>query len=89
MNRSLTDRGKDKIHIEAWIRMKTSVSHLRIFGCVAYAYVPEGVRKKLKKWKIHICWIECIFQSLQTIQFYHKEGNHSKRCEIYLISILD
>ena len=32
---------------EAWSGYKPSVSHLRIFGFIAYAYVPETKRKKL------------------------------------------
>ena len=32
---------------EAWNGYKPSVSHLRIFGCFAYAQVPETKRKKL------------------------------------------
>ena len=29
--------------------MNHSVSHLKIFGCVAYAHVPDELRKKLDK----------------------------------------
>ena len=32
---------------EAWSGYKPSVSHLRIFGFIAYAQVPETKRKKL------------------------------------------
>ena len=32
---------------EVWSGYKPSVSHLRIFGCIAYAQVPETKRKKL------------------------------------------
>ena len=32
---------------EAWIGYKPSVSHLRIFGCIAYAQVPKTKIKKL------------------------------------------
>ena len=33
--------------------MNHSVSHLKVFGCVAYAHVPDELRKKLDKkgWK--------------------------------------
>jgi hypothetical protein len=27
--------------------MKSSVSHFKVFGCVAYAHVPEEMRRKL------------------------------------------
>ena len=31
------------------IGMKHSVSHLKVFGCVTYAHVPNELRKKLDK----------------------------------------
>ena len=34
--------------------MKHSVSRLKVFGCVAYAHVPDELRKKLDK-KGHKC----------------------------------
>jgi len=30
---------------EAWTGRKVDVSHIRVFGCVAYAHVPEKLRK--------------------------------------------
>ena len=32
---------------EAWSRYKPNVTHLRVFGCVVYAQVPEAKRRKL------------------------------------------
>jgi len=32
---------------EAWSGHKTSVTHLRVFGCVAYAKIPDARRTKL------------------------------------------
>ncbi|KAE8679315.1 hypothetical protein F3Y22_tig00111402pilonHSYRG01195 [Hibiscus syriacus] len=32
---------------EAWNEQKPGVGHLKIFGCIAYAHVPEQTRKKL------------------------------------------
>ena len=34
---------------ERWYGKKPDVSHLRIFGCMAYAHVPDGERRKLDK----------------------------------------
>ena len=34
--------------------MNHSVSHLKFFGCVAYAHVPDELRKKLEN-KGHKC----------------------------------
>ncbi|KAF8365039.1 hypothetical protein HHK36_032960 [Tetracentron sinense] len=38
---------KNKTPQEAWSGYKPSVSHLKIFGCIAYAQVPKAKRKKL------------------------------------------
>ena len=40
---------KKKIPQEAWAGMNHSVSHLKVFGCVAYAQVPDEMRRKLDK----------------------------------------
>ena len=34
---------------ERWYGVKPNISHLRVFGCVAYAHVPDGGRTKLDK----------------------------------------
>ena len=54
MNRCPTKSLKNKVPQEAWIGMNPSVSHLKIFGCVAYAHVPDELRKNLEK-KGHKC----------------------------------
>ena len=38
---------KDRVPEEAWNGKSCHISHLRIFGCVAYAHVPKELRKKL------------------------------------------
>ena len=40
---------KNKIPQEAWTGMNHSVSHLKVFGCVAYAHVRDELRRKLDK----------------------------------------
>ena len=47
LNHSPTKSVKDKIPHEAWNNKKHYVSHLRVFGCIAYAHVPNENRKKL------------------------------------------
>ena len=47
MNRCLTKSVKKKVPQEAWTGMNHSVSHLKVFCCVAYAYAPDELRKKL------------------------------------------
>ena len=34
---------------EKWYERKPNVSHLRVFGCIAYAHVPDVQRQKLDK----------------------------------------
>ena len=47
MNRCPTKSVKNKVSQEAWTCMNHSVSHLKVFGCVAYAHVLDDMRKKL------------------------------------------
>jgi hypothetical protein len=48
MNICLTKSVKNKVPQEAWTGMKHNVVHLKFFfGCVAYAHVPDELRKKL------------------------------------------
>ena len=37
----------DKFLLEAWLRNRWIVEHLRFFGCAAYAHLPKEHRKKL------------------------------------------
>ena len=45
---------------EAWSGRKQFVTHMRVFECVAYAHVPDELRKKLdsKGGEMYICWIQ-------------------------------
>ncbi|GAU36545.1 hypothetical protein TSUD_277510 [Trifolium subterraneum] len=47
MNRSSTLSVKNITPKEAWSGVKPSVTHFRIFGCIAYAHVPDSQRTKL------------------------------------------
>jgi transposase InsO family protein len=47
LNRSPTVSIKNLVPEEAWSGTKIGVAHLRIFGSVAFAHVPEDLRKKL------------------------------------------
>ena len=49
MNRCPTKSVKNKVPQEAWTCMNHSVSHLKVFCCVAYAHVPDELRRKLDK----------------------------------------
>lgn len=47
INRCPTKGLKDRTPLEAWSGKKPDVSHLRIFGSIAYKHVPEQERSKL------------------------------------------
>ena len=47
LNRCPTKAVMNKIPEEAWSGKKKIVTHMRVFGCVAYAHVPDQLRKKL------------------------------------------
>ncbi|KAE8666438.1 Phospholipase D delta [Hibiscus syriacus] len=47
LNRCPTKSVKYMTPNEAWSGQKPGVGHLKIFGCIAYAHVPEQTRKKL------------------------------------------
>jgi transposase InsO family protein len=44
---SPTTSVKMKVPQEAWSGTKLNVSHLRIFGCIAFAHIPSELRRKL------------------------------------------
>eukprot|EP00253_Pinus_taeda_P003406 PITA_03406 len=47
LNRCPTNAVMNKIPEEAWSGQKQTVTHMRVFGCVAYAHVPNQLRNKL------------------------------------------
>jgi hypothetical protein len=47
LNRSPTTSLKMKVPQESWSGTKLNVSHLRTFGCIAFAHIPSELRKKL------------------------------------------
>jgi transposase InsO family protein len=47
LNRSPTTALNEMTPYEAWTGMKPSVSHLKAFGCLAYAHIPKDERRKL------------------------------------------
>ncbi|KAG8491616.1 hypothetical protein CXB51_014995 [Gossypium anomalum] len=49
LNKLPTRAVKDKTPFEAWYRLKPSVSHLKVFGCLCYALIPAERRTKLER----------------------------------------
>jgi len=47
LNRCTTKSIRDKTPEEAWSGRKHSIRHLRVFRYIAYAHVPNQLRKKL------------------------------------------
>lgn len=47
LNRCPTKSVENMVPEEAWTGRKADVSHIRVFGCVAYAHVPDKLRNKL------------------------------------------
>ena len=47
LNRCPTKSVINKVPEEAWSGIKKFVTHMKVFGCVAYAHVPDQLRKKL------------------------------------------
>ena len=46
-NRCPTKAVMNKVPEEAWSGRKQGVTHMRVFGCVAYVHIPDQLRKKL------------------------------------------
>src|ERR1044072_2337374 len=47
LNRCPVKSVRGKTPEEAWSGKRPNLSHLKVFGCVAYAHVPDQLRKKL------------------------------------------
>ena len=48
-NRTPSQALLGKTSFEMWYDRKPDLSHLKTFGCIAYAYIPDAQRKKLDK----------------------------------------
>ena len=49
--------------LEVWSGRKPDISHLRVFGCVAYAHVPDSQRQKLNKKAVKLRFVGYSTQS--------------------------
>lgn len=48
-NRLPTSVLKQETPYERWCGRKPNMSHMCLFGCLAYAHIPDGDRRKLDK----------------------------------------
>eukprot|EP00253_Pinus_taeda_P008164 PITA_08164 len=47
LNRCPTKAVMNRVPEEAWSGRKQGVTHMKVFGCVAYAHIPDQLRRKL------------------------------------------
>ena len=47
LNRCPKNSVMNRVLEEEWSGIKQCVTHMRVFGCVAYAHIPDQLRKKL------------------------------------------
>ena len=82
MNQCPTISVKNKVPQEAWTGMNHSVSHLKFFGCVAYAHVRDELRRKLDK-KGQICIFVGYSEDTKAYKLYDPvTSDNQSRCSI-------
>ena len=47
LNRFPTKDVMNRVLEEEWSGIKQGITHMKVFGCVAYAHIPDQLRKKL------------------------------------------
>ena len=63
-NRTPTTTFKEsKIPLEVWSGRKPNISHLKVFGCMAYAHIPDSQRNKLDKKTVKLRFVGYSIQS--------------------------
>ena len=72
LNRCPTKAVKNMTPFEAWYGFKPSVSHLKIFGCIAYAHIPAEKRSKFDE-KSQKCIFVGYSSSSKAYRLYHVE----------------
>lgn len=70
MNRSPTLAVKNMTPKEAWTGRKPVVDHFRIFGCLAYAHVPDQKRGKLDDKSVK-CMLLGVSEELKAYRLYN------------------
>ncbi|MCO5579721.1 hypothetical protein L7F22_033581 [Adiantum nelumboides] len=67
LNRCPTRALKTITPYESWYDRKPSVSYLRVFGCLAYAHIPQQLRGKLDDYRLYNPATNKIFESCDVI----------------------
>ncbi|PNY05965.1 putative copia-type polyprotein [Trifolium pratense] len=92
LNRSPTLAVKNITPQEAWSKVRPSVDHLRIFGCISYAHVPNEKRTKLDDKSVKCVFIGKIHgigaatNNNKTLKDVEEVGEESQKSEPQLHS---
>jgi len=70
LNRCPTKTLDNIVLEEAWIERKLDISHIRIFGYIAYAHVPDKLRQKLND-KSEKCIFLCYYDQSKVYLLYN------------------
>jgi len=73
INRSPTAAITNKTPEECWTGNKPNVAHFRVFGCVAYAHIPDVKRIKLED-KSHKCVFLGVSEESKAYRLYDPES---------------
>lgn len=81
LNRCPTLSLKDMTPEEAWTGIKPSVTHLRVFGSIAHAHIPDARRTKLED-KSQSCVLLGMIEGTKAYRLYDpvKNNNNQPRC---------
>lgn len=69
LNRCPTSSMKETTPEEAWCRVKPSIRHLRVFGCIEYAHISDARRTKLED-KSHCCVLFGVSRESKAYRLY-------------------
>lgn len=74
---------RDKTPQEAWSGQNTNLSNLKVFGCIAYAHVPDQLRKNLDD-KAEKCIFVGYIEETKAYRLYNAKtkGSHQQRCHL-------
>ena len=74
LNRCPTFAVKDMTPEEVWSRVKPSVEHFRMFGCVAHIHIPNARRTKLENKSFY-----CVLLGVSEESKGYKLYNHAAK----------
>ena len=84
-NRTPTTAIKENVTpYNKWYERKPNVENFKVFGCIAYAHIPESQRRKLdkKSKKIEICWLQFAVKRVSIVGWINLSSIHTTRCNL-------